>query len=133
MLANTTKLAKRADRNAKRAIAGLQHVSGGTGGGATGPRGPKGDKGDQGFQGIQGIQGLKRDQGPAGVVSTTVVFTNPPVSVPGGRVRFRRRELSPEPAQLMENGPLPGGDGWIVRVRSGAQNPFNLTTYAVCG
>ena len=36
-LANTTKIAKRADRNAKRAIAGLQHVSvGGTGGtGAT--------------------------------------------------------------------------------------------------
>ena len=28
-LTRTTKIAKRADRNAKRAIAGLQHVSGG--------------------------------------------------------------------------------------------------------
>ena len=79
-LANTTKIAKRADRNAKRAIAGLQHVSGGgTGGtGATGPRGPKGDKGDPGTaadkgdpgppgaKGDQGIQGIQGDPGTPG-------------------------------------------------------------------
>jgi hypothetical protein len=73
-LANTTKIAKRADRNAKRAIAGLQHVSGGgTGGtGATGPRGPKGDKGDpgtaanKGDPGPPGPKGDPGDQGPPG-------------------------------------------------------------------
>jgi hypothetical protein len=86
-LARTTKIAKRADRNAKRAIAGLQHVSGGGTGptGATGPRGPKGDKGDpgtaankgdpgppgppgpKGDQGDQGPPGAKGDQGDQGI------------------------------------------------------------------
>jgi hypothetical protein len=77
-LTRTTKIAKRADRNAKRAIAGLQHVSGG----GTGPRGPKGDKGDpgtaankgdpgppgpKGDQGDQGPPGAKGDQGNQGI------------------------------------------------------------------
>jgi hypothetical protein len=80
-LARTTKIAKRADRNAKRAIAGLQHVSGG-GTGATGPRGPKGDKGDPGTaankgdpgppgpKGDQGIQGIQGDPGSPGTPGT---------------------------------------------------------------
>ena len=67
-LANTTRIAKRADRNAKRAIAGLQHVSGGgTGGtGATGPPGPKGDKGDPGTAANKGDPGPPGPPGPKG-------------------------------------------------------------------
>jgi hypothetical protein len=86
-LATTLKIAKRADRNAKRAIAGLQQ------GGARGPQGPagpagpagavgpkgdkgapgsaaakgdKGDKGDQGDPGAPGAPGAKGDKGDQG-------------------------------------------------------------------
>jgi hypothetical protein len=60
-LAQTLKIAKRADRNAKRAIAGLQ-VEGAPGqGGSTGPAG------QPGAQGPPGVPGAKGDKGDAGV------------------------------------------------------------------
>jgi Collagen triple helix repeat (20 copies) len=68
-LSRTLKIAKRADRNAKRAIAGLQ-VPGGQGpagpAGATGSAGPKGDKGDPGTASNQGAPGPKGDKGDTG-------------------------------------------------------------------
>lgn len=36
-------------------------------------------------------------------------------------------------ANVMQSRPLHAADGWVVRVRSGAQNAFNVTAYAVCG
>ena len=193
-LANTTKIAKRADRNAKRAIAGLQHVSGGgTGGtGATGPRGPKGDKGDpgtaankgdpgppgppgakgdqgiqgiqgdpgspgtpgtkgdkgdQGDQGLQGIQGIQGVQGPPGFASvfiTTSTFSTPggsfasgiadcpdslPHAVAGG---YDVSDSIGNLFNVMQNRPLADGSGWLVRMRSGAANPFTTEVWAVC-
>jgi hypothetical protein len=99
-LSRTLKIAKRADGNAKRALAGL-HAQGGAGPvGPAGPAGPKGDpgpqglqgehglqglqgiqgdkgdKGDQGLQGIQGVKGDKGDQGPPGPASTFVTTTS---------------------------------------------------------
>ena len=192
-LANTTKIAKRADRNAKRAIAGLQHVSGGgTGGtGATGPRGPKGDKGDpgtaankgdpgppgppgakgdqgdqgiqgiqgdpgspgtpgtkgdkgdQGLQGIQGIQGVQGPPGFASVFITTSTFSTPggsfasgiadcpdslPHAVAGG---YDVSDSIGNLFNVMQNRPLGDGSGWLVRVRSGAANPFTTEVWAV--
>jgi hypothetical protein len=93
-LARTLKIAKRADRNAKRAIAGLQEVESGVAGpkgdpgatGATGPKGdsglpgPKGDQGEpgaqgeQGPQGVQGIQGEQGEQGPQGEIGPSTGF-----------------------------------------------------------
>ena len=193
-LANTTKIAKRADRNAKRAIAGLQHVSGGgTGGtGATGPRGPKGDKGDpgtaankgdpgppgppgakgdqgdqgiqgiqgdpgspgtpgtkgdkgdQGLQGIQGIQGVQGPPGFASVFITTSTFSTPggsfasgiadcpdslPHAVAGG---YDVSDSIGNLFNVMQNRPLADGSGWLVRMRSGAANPFTTEVWAVC-
>jgi hypothetical protein len=56
-LARTLTIAKRADRNAKRAIAGLQ-VEGAPGkAGANGPAGAKGAEGEQGLQGEHGTPG----------------------------------------------------------------------------
>ena len=125
--------------------------------GAQGPQGPKGDPGAQGIQGEQGEQGIQGDkgdtgsqgpQGPAGVPNTTVVTTT--FSVPGGSFAQAIAQcVSPRPnvlgggyeiadavgnlANVMQTRPLLGEDGWFVRVRSGAQNPFNVTAYAVCG
>jgi hypothetical protein len=193
-LANTTKIAKRADRNAKRAIAGLQHVSGGgTGGtGATGPRGPKGDKGDpgtaankgdpgppgpkgdqgdqgiqgiqgepgspgtpgaKGDQGLQGIQGIQGVQGPPGfasryiadaVVSFPVATGAQPeaqartVTCPGGTPEvvgggYSYSEQFAGYAVVLENRPLLGGDGWLVRIRNNG-NALAITAgiYAIC-
>ena len=61
-LAATLKIAKRADRNAKRAIKGLQ-VEGGLG-----PKGPAGAKGAAGAQGAAGVAGAKGDPGTNGGV-----------------------------------------------------------------
>jgi hypothetical protein len=36
-------------------------------------------------------------------------------------------------ANVMQTRPLGGEDGCVVRVRSGAQNAFNTTAWAVCG
>jgi hypothetical protein len=59
-LSRTLTIAKRADRNAKRAIAGLQHA------GAQGPAGPAGPKGDKGDPGTAANVGATGPQGPAG-------------------------------------------------------------------
>jgi Collagen triple helix repeat (20 copies) len=64
-LAATLKIAKRADKNAKRAIVGLQSVSEGHQGPA-GPAGPKGPKGDPGTASNQGVTGPTGPQGPPG-------------------------------------------------------------------
>jgi hypothetical protein len=65
-LSRTLKIAKRADGNAKRALAGL-HAQGGAGPvGPAGPAGPKGDPGPQGLQGEHGLQGLQGIQGDKG-------------------------------------------------------------------
>jgi hypothetical protein len=61
-LSRTLKIAKRADRNAQRAIAGLQ-TQGGQG--PAGPAGPKGAKGDPGSAGSAGPAGPKGDKGDA--------------------------------------------------------------------
>lgn len=59
-LSATLKIAKRADRNAKRAIKGLQ-VEGGRG-----PAGPAGARGAAGAQGVAGVAGAKGDPGTNG-------------------------------------------------------------------
>jgi hypothetical protein len=59
-LSRTLKIAQRADRNAKRAIKGLQ-VEGGRG-----PTGPAGAKGAPGVAGRQGVAGAKGDPGTNG-------------------------------------------------------------------
>ena len=56
-LARTLTIAKRADKNAKRAIAGLQARPAAGPTGATGPAGAKGDKGDPGTPGANGSDG----------------------------------------------------------------------------
>jgi Collagen triple helix repeat (20 copies) len=125
--------------------------------GLQGEQGEQGLQGEQGEQGLQGEQGIKGDtgntgaqgpQGPAGVPNTTVVTTT--FSVPGGGFGQAIAQcVSPRPnvlgggyeigdaignlANVMQSRPLGGEDGWFVRVRSGAQNPFNVTAWAVCG
>ena len=174
-LAKTLKIA---DRNAKRAIAGLQvqgargpegppgapgaaGPKGDTGApgsasntGATGPKGDRGDKGDQGDkgdkgdQGQQGIQGVQGNTGAAGVADSTVVFLT--FSTPGGGFAsgvancpnqqphvlgggYELPDSIGNLANVMQSRPLLGENGWVVRIRSGAQNAFNTTAYAVCG
>ena len=56
-LASTLRIAKRADRNAKRAIAGLQVE------GKRGPAGPPGATGAPGANGTNGTNGAKGDKG----------------------------------------------------------------------
>jgi hypothetical protein len=68
-LASTLKIAKRADKNAKRAIAGLQSQGGQGGQGPAGPKGstgPKGEKGDPGSASNTGATGATGPAGPAG-------------------------------------------------------------------
>jgi Collagen triple helix repeat (20 copies) len=211
-LSRTLKIAKRADKNAKRAIAGLQVAgadgkpgapgapgatgpAGAPGGkgdkgdpgtasnqGAPGPKGDKGDKGDtgdpggpgpkgdtgdpgakgdtgntgdpgakgdKGDKGDQGIQGIQGNPGSAGVADSTVQFVT--FSVPGGSSGtsqivdcpagqnhilgggYEIADAVGNLANVMQTRPLLGEDGWVVRVRSGAANAFNVTAYAVCG
>jgi len=119
--------------------------------GETGPQGPQGETGPQGPQGEtgpQGPQGETGPQGPAGVPNTTVVTTT--FSVPGGGFAsgtamcpalrpnvlgggYEIADSIGNLANVMQTRPLGGDDGWIVRVRSGAANAFNVTTWAVCG
>ena len=128
--------------------------------GPPGAAGPQGELGPQGFQGATGAtgatggtgpkgpQGPQGPQGPAGVPNTTVVTTT--FSTPGGsfasgiamcpaarpNVLGGGYELSDSIgnlANIMQTRPLGGEDGWLVRVRSGAQNAFNTTVWAVCG
>lgn len=69
-LSATLKIAKRADRNAKRAIKGLQ-VEGGRGpAGPAGARGVTGAKGDQGVAGANGSPGTNGGQGAPGEPAT---------------------------------------------------------------
>ena len=109
---------------------------------------PVGVQGTQGPQGPQGPQGETGPQGPAGVPNTTVVTTT--FSVPGGGFAsgtamcpalrpnvlgggYEIADSIGNLANVMQTRPLGGDDGWIVRVRSGAANAFNVTTWAVCG
>jgi hypothetical protein len=66
-LARTLKIAQRADRNAKRAIAGLQVERPPGQSGAVGPPGPAGQPGAQGVPGIQGERGERGLRGLQGV------------------------------------------------------------------
>jgi len=76
-LSRTLKIAKRADRNAKRAIGGLQ-VEGRPGQpGATGPAGPAG---------AQGLQGAKGDKGDAATKLWAVVNSNGTIARSAGMV-----------------------------------------------
>lgn len=82
-LASTLKIAKRADRNAKRAIAGLQSQGNAGPAGSAGPAGPpgpagpagaKGDKGatgEKGADGATGAEGAQGIQGPIGPAGPT--------------------------------------------------------------
>ena len=63
-LAATSTIAKRADRNAKRAIKGLQARP------AAGPAGPPGAPGLPGANGAPGADGAKGDKGDAGAPAT---------------------------------------------------------------
>lgn len=65
-LSATLKIAKRADKNAKRAIAGLQVE------GRRGPAGPAGPRGIAGAAGAQGAAGAKGDPG----ASATTLWAN---------------------------------------------------------
>jgi hypothetical protein len=65
-LTRTLKIATRADKNAKRAIVGLQSVKQNTQGPA-GPTGPKGEKGEPGTASNQGATGPQGPQGPQGL------------------------------------------------------------------
>jgi hypothetical protein len=116
--------------------------------GFQGPPGPKGDKGDTGATGATGATGPQGPQGPAGVPNTTVVTVT--FSTPGGSFASGIAMCPPARpnvlgggyelpdsignlANVMQTRPLGGEDGWLVRMRSGAQNPFNTTVWAVCG
>jgi hypothetical protein len=70
-LASTLKIAKRADKNAKRAIAGLQSQGQGGGTGGQGPAGPKGEKGDPGSASNVGATGATGATGPKGDTGNT--------------------------------------------------------------
>ena len=63
-LAATSTIAKRADRNAKRAIKGLQARPG------SGPAGPAGAPGLPGANGAPGVNGAKGDKGDPGAPAT---------------------------------------------------------------
>jgi hypothetical protein len=121
--------------------------------GDPGPPGPKGDqgdpgppgaKGDQGDQGIQGIQGIQGPPGFASVFIQTNTFSTPggsfatgtavcPDSLPpvvGGG--YDVSDSIGNLFNVMQNRPLGAGDGWLVRMRSGAQNAFTTEVWAVC-
>jgi hypothetical protein len=134
--------------------------TGGTG--ATGPRGPKGDKGDPGTaankgdpgppgtpgaKGDKGGQGIQGIQGPPGFASTFITTTtfstnggsfntgiadcpdSLPHAVAGG---YDVSDSIGNLFNVMQNRPVGHGSGWLVRMRSGAQNPFTPEVWAVC-
>ena len=111
-LASTLRIAKRADRNAKRAIKGLQVE------GKRGPAGPPGATGAQGATGAKGDQGApatrlwavinasgttaprlgrdgEREGPPAGTRSSSTATSPPAATRP--RCRSRRARLSSQP------------------------------------
>ena len=129
--------------------------------GPPGPPGPKGDKGDQGDQGDRGLPGPtavstdglnQATLGSDGKIyvpafETWIVTTS--FSTPGGSFATGTATC---PASLpfvvgggydvsdsignlfnvMQNRPLGSGDGWLVRMRSGAQNAFTTEVWAIC-
>jgi hypothetical protein len=118
--------------------------------GETGPTGPQGPQGDPGPQGPQGDQGATGPQGPAGPGGTAdVVIATTTFSVPGGsfatgiascpadhpHVTGGGYDVSDSIGNLftaMQNRPVGDGSGWLVRMRSGAQNAFTTEVWAVC-
>lgn len=123
--------------------------------GLQGPPGPKGDIGLQGLPGpkgdtgLQGPPGPKGDTGPPGPPGITdpLLVTNI-VSIPGGTFTsavaqcpagwqvtgggFDVLDSVWNLATVVQDRPLGQEDGWLVRVRSGAQNAFNVEVWAMC-
>jgi hypothetical protein len=116
-------------------------------------KGPQGDPGQNGQDGQKGDPCLSSDpacrgpQGPPGFADTTVVwetfsvpgssFNDAVVDCPGGQPHilgggYEIADSVGNLANVMQDRPLLGENGWYVRVRSGAQNAFNVTAYAVC-
>ena len=109
--------------------------------GQPGSPGAKGDKGDQGIQGIHGIQG------PPGFASTFITTTtfvtnggsfnsgiadypdSLPHAIAGG---YDVSDSIGNLFNVMQNRPPGDGSGWLVRMRSGAANPFTTEVLAVC-
>jgi Collagen triple helix repeat (20 copies) len=140
----------------------IPHAARTRGAGATGPRGPKGDKGDPGTaankgdpgppgppgaKGDKGGQGIQGIQGPPGFASTFITTTtfstnggsfntgiadcpdSLPHAVAGG---YDVSDSIDNLFNVMQNRPVGHGSGWLVRMRSGAQNPFTPEVWAVC-
>jgi hypothetical protein len=74
---------------------------------------------------------------------TTIVFSVPAgsfatgiASCPAGRAAVGGGYDLPDSignlASIMQNRPLTDGSGWLVRGRSGAQNPFSVEVWAIC-
>jgi hypothetical protein len=126
--------------------------------GPPGPPGDKGDKGDQGDQGVPGPTVVSDDLLNAATLgsdgklyvpafSTWIVTTT--FSTPGGSfatgtatcpaglpyVLGGGYDVSDSIGNLfnvMQNRPLGAGNGWLVRMRSGAQNSFTTEVWAIC-
>jgi hypothetical protein len=119
--------------------------------GLPGVPGPPGVRGDPGAPGSQGPPGLKGDTGAPGapaLTDTVVVSSNftvlsgqitsgvavcplshPNVTGGGHSIADSVGNL----ADVLSSWPwIPNNNGWNVRVRSGALNPFNVAVYAVC-
>jgi hypothetical protein len=134
-LASTLRIAKRADRNAKRAIAGLQVE------GKRGPAGPPGAAGAPGANGTNGTNGAKGDKGDpatrlwavvnaagatspgANVVSSAKIFT-------GGYEVIFNRNVSACSYQATQSS-VPGET--IVQPRSSNANGVFVGTYTSAG
>ena len=115
--------------------------------GIQGIQGPPGQKGDQGIQGIQGVQGppgfASRYIADA-VVSFPVATGAQPeaqartVTCPGGTPRvvgggYSYSEQFAGYAVVLENRPLLGGDGWLVRIRNNGNSlAISAGIYAIC-
>jgi hypothetical protein len=127
--------------------------------GIQGLPGLKGDKGDQGIQGLPGLKGDKGDQGIQGIQgppgfsnitrplldfnatrgsfsTASVTCQTPTTRVVGGGVDIRDNpgfSGSSDKTWVQFSRPLPGGNGWFVRVRNDGTTFDNPSTiYAIC-
>ena len=126
--------------------------------GPPGPPGDKGDKGDKGDQGVPGPTAVSNDSlnaatlgsdGKIFVPAFTTWIVTTSFSTPGGSFATGTAscpaglpyvvgggyDVSDSIGNLfnvMQNRPLGAGNGWLVRMRSGAQNAFSTDVWAIC-
>jgi collagen triple helix repeat protein len=123
-------------------IAGIQGLKGDKGDtGIQGPPGLKGDKGDTGIQGPPGFSSIARptfdfNAVRGGFTTASVTCQTPTARVVGGGVDIRDNPGFAGSSNLtwvQFSRPLPGGNGWFVRVRNDGNTFDNpATVYAIC-